>query len=241
MSEQTLSAPVNLQSLDAASSSSPQSPAVAAPRVSAEEFLQWEHQGIAEWVNGEIVIMSVKYEHQRIVDFLNALLRLFTQMLNLGVICTAPYPMRTKPGGNLREPDLVFVSTEHSHRITSQALEGPADLVIEVVSDGSVAQDYDDKYVEYRNAGVREYWVIDPRPERLRTAFYVLDAHNQYRVMALDDAGIYHSTVLPDFWFNTAWLWQDPQPRVDDLLFDIGGEAYAQYLLAKMRERNAGL
>ncbi len=218
---------------DASHTDVSQTSATTPVRMSAEDFLRMEHHGIAEWINGEVIFMSVKYEHQRIVDFLNALLRLFTQMMNLGVICTVPYPMRARPGANLREPDLVFVSADHAHRLTSQALEGPADLIIEVVSDGSVIQDYDDKYVEYRNAGVREYWIIDPRPDRLRTSFHVLDSNQQFRVVALDDEGIYHATVLPGFWFNTNRLWQDPQPRVDELLLEIGGDAYLQQLISK--------
>ncbi len=45
-------------------------------RMSFEDFLKWEHNGIAEWVNGEVTVMAVKNEHQRIVDFLNRLLGL---------------------------------------------------------------------------------------------------------------------------------------------------------------------
>lgn len=206
-------------------------------RMSAEEFLRWQHRGIAEWISGEIIIMSVKYEHQRIVDFLNAVLRLFAQVFNLGIICTAPYSMRVTQEGNIRGPDLMFVSSANMQRITSSLLEGPADLVIEVVSEGSVEQDYDAKYIEYQNGGVREYWVIDPRADRLRTSFFVLDANNRFRPVPLDNDGIYRSTILPRFWLKTDWLWQDPLPAVDDLLLEIGGNEYAQHLIERLRQR----
>ena len=53
-------------------------------------------------------------------------------------------------------------------------LDGPADLVIEVISDDSVTRDRVEKFDEYLEAGVREYWVIDPRPGQQRALFYVL-------------------------------------------------------------------
>ncbi len=45
---------------------------------------------------------------------------------------------------------------------------GMADLVIEVVSDDSVARDRADKFYEYQTAGIQEYWIIDPHPIRKR-------------------------------------------------------------------------
>ncbi|MCL4507658.1 MAG: Uma2 family endonuclease [Chloroflexi bacterium] len=206
-------------------------------RISAEEFLRWEHQGIAEWVNGEVITVSVKEEHQKILQFLYDLLAPFVRLFNLGIIQLAPYAMRIRADGAVREPDLTFVLAANASRITPSALEGPADLVIEVVSDGSVVQDYDAKYIEYQNGGVREYWIIDPRQDRLRTSFFVLDAQNHYRAVPLGDDGVYRSTVLSEFWFKTDWLWQNPQPPVDDLLLEIGGELYLQRLVMRARER----
>jgi Uma2 family endonuclease len=204
--------------------------AVAQPRMSVEEFLRWEHQGIAELVNGEVIIMSVKEEHQRILQFLFELLAPFIRVFNLGLIRLAPYAMRAVAGGNVREPDLIFVSTANAQRITSSLLEGPADLAIEVVSDGSVEQDYDVKLAEYQNAGVREYWIIDPRADRLRASFFVLDAQQRYRPIPVGDDGIYHSTAVPGFWLKVAWLWLNPLPNVDALQLVIGGAAYIEHL-----------
>jgi Uma2 family endonuclease len=203
----------------------PASPAVSStPRMTAEEFLRWEHPGIAEWTNGEVFIMTVKNEHQRIVDFLNRLLGIFTQVFGLGTVRSAPYAMRAEPGGNLREPDLMFVSSAHRARITSDVLDGPADLIVEVVSDESVARDYDEKFAEYQDAGVPEYWVIDPRPNRLRTSFFVLGADGRYRPAPADDANIFRSTILPGFWIKLDWFWtQDADPDPLAALAEIAG------------------
>ncbi len=211
------------------------------PRLSADEFLHWEHPGIAEWVNGEVITVSVSEEHQRILQLLYDLLAPFVRLFNLGVIRLAPYAMRIFAEGAIREPDLVFVSSANINRLLPSALAGPADLVIEIVSEGSVVQDYDAKFIEYQNGGVREYWIIDPRQDRLRTSFFVLDAQNRYRAAPLSEDNVYRSTILPQFWFKTDWLWQKPQPLIDDLLLVIGGEEYYRRLVTRARERGIQL
>ena len=203
-------------------------------QMTAEEFLRWEHTGIAEWVDGEVFQMSVKQEHQAIVNFLNRLIGLFAQVFGLGVLYSAPYSMRLRQGQSMREPDLMFVSQAHAQQITSGGLEGPADLIIEVVSDESVARDYDQKFEEYQAGGVREYWIIDSRPDRQRVSFFVLDERGEYQPVPLDAGNVYRSTVLPGFWLKTDWLWQSPSPAIEGLLLKIGGQAYKAYLLEQI-------
>ncbi len=183
-------------------------------RMSYAEWLAWDHEGLSEWINGEVIVhMPTKEEHQRVVDVLNRLLGLFVRALRLGVVRSAPFAMRALPDGPGREPDLFFLAEEHKERLTRHELAGPADLVVEVISDDSVARDRDEKFYEHQAAGVREYWIIDPRPGRLRADFYVLDARGRYRAVPPDDDNIYRSTVLPGFWLDVEWLWRsDPHP-----------------------------
>jgi Uma2 family endonuclease len=182
--------------------------------MSYERFLEWDHEGIAEWVDGRVYLyISTKLEHQKIVDFLNAVLQFFVALFQIGAVKTAPYAMRALPDGAGREPDLVFVAQSNLNRMTSKQLEGPADLAIEVIADDSVVRDRDEKFFEYQEAGIREYWIIDPRPGRLRADFYILDEQGKYRAVPAGDDNIYHSTVLPNFWLKVDWLWEEmPNP-----------------------------
>ena len=181
--------------------------------MSYEAFIDWEHRGIAEWVQGEVFEMSVKREHQRVVEFLDRVLGLFVRIFKLGEVYLAPYVMIVKAGVSAREPDLMFVAAANVSRATSKGLEGPADLVIEVVSEESVTRDKIDKFEEYEDTGVSEYWIIDSRPGRQRADFYVLDERNRYRAVPADDAGIYRSTALSGFWIKVDWLFEaDPNP-----------------------------
>jgi Uma2 family endonuclease len=59
------------------------------------------------------------------------------------------------------QPDVMFVSHERLE-ILNDFVEGPPDLVVEVISDGSRTYDRVAKLQWYREYGVREYWVIDP-------------------------------------------------------------------------------
>ena len=185
-------------------------------RMSYAEFLtQIDEHAHAEWVNGEaIIFMPPTSEHQDIAGFLIALLRAFVRFYRLGIVLPAPFEMKLTPDSHAREPDILFVAQGNRSRITDKKLEGPADLLIEIISPESVTRDRDDKFYEYQAAGVREYWVIDPRSRHQRVDFWVLDAKGHYRPVPLNEDDIYHSTVIPNFWLDVNWLWQTELPDI---------------------------
>jgi Uma2 family endonuclease len=182
--------------------------------MSYEEYLTaFDDTTHAEWVNGAaIVFVPPTPRHQEIAWFLSTLLGLFVKRLRLGRFFMTPIEMRLAAQGSSREPDLLFVSNEHVDRVTDKRVQGPADLVVEIVSPDSSGRDRGEKFDEYQQAGVREYWVIDSRPGMERADFWVLDEQGKYRHVPLDAAGIYHSTVLPGLWLDTNWLWLEEQP-----------------------------
>jgi len=177
-------------------------------KMSYEEFVAWgEDTTHAEWVDGEVtVFMPPKTLHQRISYFLSMLLGLYAQFFDLGEVFTAPFEMRLALGRSSREPDILFVAKEHRDRITEDRLEGPADLVIELISNSSVARDRADKFYEYQAAGIQEYWIIDPRSGKQRVDLYQLTPEGIYQTILPDAQGRYHSTVVPGFWFAAEWL-----------------------------------
>ena len=109
--------------------------------------------------------------HQIAVEELYVRLRTFVREGNLGEVHIAPLPVRLWPG-KIREPDILFLSEEHSHRAGEQVY-GVPDLVIEVLSSGTEQVDRGEKFFEYAKAGVKEYWLADP--ERQRIEVYTLE------------------------------------------------------------------
>ena len=178
-------------------------------RVSFEEFMSATADRFAEWVDGEVIeFMPASDTHQGLLTFLANLINLYAKLFGLGVVRVAPYAMRATTRGPVREPDLLFLAVENAVRRTEKYLQGPADLVIEIVSDDSVRRDRDEKYHEYAAAGVREYWIIDPRGGRTRADFFRLLPEGRYELFATEDDERVESTVLAGFWLRPAWLWE---------------------------------
>ena len=177
---------------------------------------------IMEWVEGEVIIyMPPLYKHQAIVGFLDSVLRLFIQLFDLGDLVLSPFEVKLWPDGPAREPDIIFVSNKNTTKLTAKRFEGAPDLAIEVISPSSVTEDRVHKFAEYEKAGVREYWIIDPRPHQQQADFYVLDQNQTFQPGLIDENGIYRSTVLPNFWLHLDWLQPEALPNPQLALAEI--------------------
>lgn len=185
-----------------------------------EEFLEWADEDTrAEWVEGEIIMPSpANIRHQRIAQLLSATMMIFVQQRKLGEVFIAPFQMKLAHSG--REPDVLFLANDHLDRLTATLLNGPADLVIEVISPDSIGRDRGDKFYEYQEADIPEYWLIDPLTERAE--FYQLDAAGKYQLIPPDDIGVYRSKVMPEFWLRVEWLWREPLPTAGSVLRQLG-------------------
>jgi Uma2 family endonuclease len=187
-----------------------------------EEFLDWcDEDTLAEWVDGEIVITSpASRVHQDLAGFLAAVLRAYVEERGIGQIFIPPFQMKTGPDLPGREPDLLFMTKKTLKRLKQTYLDGPADLVVEIVSPDSRLRDRGEKLAEYEAGGVREYWVLDPTDRR--GDFYVRAADGRYERKRSDDQGIYHSQVIDGLWLRERWFWKNPLPKVLSILRELG-------------------
>ena len=190
--------------------------------ISFEEFLKLNlPEGIrAEWVDGRVEFLSpVNIAHESVARWLLRLLSEFTEYHGIGRILMAPFLMRldVRPSG--REPDIIFVATENLERLKDTYLDGPGDLVVEVISRESIGRDRGDKYSEYEQAGIREYWLLDPI--RKQAEFYRLGEDGIYRLDPLEN-GVFRSDVMSGLWLKVDWLWSDPRPKLRTVLEEWG-------------------
>jgi len=198
-------------------------------KMSYEEYLEFSDQDqIVEWVDGEAIIyMPPMDKHQDLSLFLTSLLHVFIQFFRLGILRYAPFEVKLWPDGPSREPDIFFVAHNGQAQLTPQRVEDPPDLIVEIISPGSVTEDRVCKFTQYEQAGVKEYWLIDPRPHQQQVDFYILGEDNQYHAAPLGENGRYYSTVLPDFWLDIDWLWAeslpDPQLSLAEIMLTIEG------------------
>jgi Uma2 family endonuclease len=116
------------------------------------------------------------------------------------------------------EPDVAFVSTARQAILEERAGSAGPDIAVEVVARDSRSRDYKEKFRLYREAGVAEYWIIDPRQRC--ALFHRLEA-GEYLLMPLADERIFRSAALPGFWLDVTWLLADPLPNRWDCLQQI--------------------
>ncbi len=186
--------------------------------MSFEEWLKLDLEDArTEWVGGKAVFYPLTNErHQDLTRFLWALLSFFVEAQGrLGRLFADSFAMRSGSRANARCPDLVFVHHDHLDRVKDTYLNGPADLVVEIISTDSARRDRVEKLAEYEADGIQEYWIIDPLAKR--ASFYVRGKANRFQAVLLD-GGIFHSRVLPGLWLKVDWLWQEPLPLLMDVL-----------------------
>lgn len=187
-----------------------------------EAFLQWADEDThAEWVDGKVLFMSpVSNRHADLSGFLESLMRFFVEVHQRGVIRSDPFQMKiaTRPSG--RQPDILFVATENLPRLKDNYLDGPGDLVVEVISPDDAARDRVDKFKEYQEGGVREYWLLDPTQRQ--ADFLLLGEDGQYHPISIGEDGVFRSVVLAGLWIKVDWLWQEPLPPLLDVLKEWG-------------------
>jgi Uma2 family endonuclease len=98
-------------------------------------------------------------------------LRGFADEHGVGQVLYAPTAVIFADGDYL-EPDILFLRSERQHLRTRRGIEGPPDLVVEVLSPTTSKQDRGIKRERYALYGVPEYWLIDP--DRGRVEVYRL-------------------------------------------------------------------
>jgi Uma2 family endonuclease len=99
---------------------------------------------------------------------------------------------------------------------------GAPDMVVEIVSRGGRQYDLKEKAANYRKHGVREYWVVDQTSTTLYRHTKPSTGDAPYLVQEWK-AGRVASEVVPGFWIDAAWLWQDPLPEERTALDHILG------------------
>jgi Uma2 family endonuclease len=134
---------------------------------SEEEYLALPGNRLVEYSDGRLEVLAMPpMLHQWIVGFLYRALEAFVAP-NLGLALPAPLRVQLWPG-KFREPDLVFMRAEHRSRMAGEFWIG-ADLAMEVVSDDPEdrRRDLVTKRREYAQAGIPEYWIVDPKIKRV--------------------------------------------------------------------------
>ena len=131
----------------------------------------------AELIDGRLYAMAPPSRiHQRLVMELAGTIRDFIRSHH-GNCQVYPSPFAVNLDADDRnwvEPDISVICDPN--KLTDRGCTGAPDLIFEIVSPASRKIDYSLKNTIYSEAGVREYWIVDPANERVTVYHYEEDA-----------------------------------------------------------------
>jgi Uma2 family endonuclease len=100
--------------------------------------------------------------HQRVIAHLLAAIYNFVTARQLGEVLTSPIDVLLPGLASPVQPDILFLSRDRARIVEERYLSDAPDLVVEVLSPSNPGHDRKTKFEVYAEAGVREYWIVDP-------------------------------------------------------------------------------
>ncbi|MCC7368910.1 MAG: Uma2 family endonuclease [Chloroflexi bacterium] len=150
---------------------------------------------IYEVIDGELYVSpSPAWRHQLQLNRLNKRVINWVDDHHLGYVVPAPTGVVLDDENGL-EPDIIFISHERAHYISERGVEGPPDLVVEVLSPSTEARDRGIKLRRYGAAGVTHYWILDPEGPRIEER--VLGERGYQLVCTVDPGEVFRPTLFP--------------------------------------------
>lgn len=132
------------------------------PRTIREVYDTLPEGTLAQLIENQLVMTpSPTDSHQEILLEISVTIHNYLKNHTIGKVRIAPYDVHLDDE-NVFQPDLIFIRTENLSNIQQNGYHGTPDLVLEVLSPGTVRQDKGKKKSVYERHGVSEYWLVDP-------------------------------------------------------------------------------
>jgi Uma2 family endonuclease len=154
-------------------------------------FRRWYHsgdfpeEGRLDYIQGIVwVDMSMEqvFSHVQIKTAMTSVLFQLAEAGDLGLYLNDGLRLSNVGADLSVEPDGTFISNEGMEDANIQLIEGKEggytevegvpDMVLEIISTSSVSKDTKRLFEAYRDAGIKEYWLVDVRGEQLSFAIF---------------------------------------------------------------------
>ena len=163
-----------------------------------EDYWNLPEEERAELINGKFYDMAPPSRiHQKLVSKLTALLNQYIADHH-GSCEVYPAPFAVNLDADDKdwvEPDVSVICDPN--KLTDRGCSGAPDLIFEIVSPASRKMDYGLKNTVYSDAGVREYWIVDPVKEKVVVYCYENDSDPYLYSFDVDiPVGIYSGLTI---------------------------------------------
>ncbi len=172
-----------------------------------EDYLQLPdpERARSEILDGDLAVTPAPTTvHQRVLLALLRILDRHVQARTLGQIFVAPTDVILAET-SIVLPDLLFVSAERCSIITRRAVEGPPDLIVEVLSTKTSKRDRETKLKLYARYGVAHYWIVHPDARWMEL---YENQSGMYRLAGRKEGSdVVRSSLFPDLEIRLADVW----------------------------------
>lgn len=178
-----------------------------APPLTYEDLLETPYdRNRYEIIDGEMFMSaSPNRGHQLTAQTINLVLVDASDRGRHGLVLFAPVDVRLSPH-DIVQPDLLFIRRDRIDIYTERGLvDGPPDIVVEILSPGSHTRDLVKKAKLYAWAGVPEYWQADPLGRELT----ILGLNRGHYETVPTEGGQSRSLVLPHLRIDIATIFAD--------------------------------
>ncbi len=172
-----------------------------------EDYFSMSDKRRIELIDGVLYDMTTPtFMHQKIVG------EIYRQIANYilehnGNCEAAMYPINVqldRDDKTIVQPDVLILCDPD--KLYKERVLGAPDFVLEVISPSTKRKDYFKKLEKYENAGVREYWIVDPLKKQVIVFFFEGDMYAQsYDFRQMVSVNIYGRKLQIDFWHINKW------------------------------------
>jgi len=149
-----------------------------------------------EIYEGELAVTAAPTpRHQAVVRRLLVLLDGYVSAHDLGEVFDAPIDVKLSDI-SVVEPDLVYIAKSRQEIIGERFIEGPPDLVVEVLSPSTASRDRRAKRALYAHHGVPHYWLFDLTEQTAVALTLVTNRYQQVAKAGPDE--VFSAPPFPD-------------------------------------------
>ena len=179
------------------------------------DYLLWRFKERVELIRGRLFKMTPapSREHQRVAGVVTGIFYVFFRKQPCQFY-PAPFDVRLPKKGQpdiltVVQPDLCVICDPK--KLDDKGCIGAPDLVVEILSPGNTHREMREKYEVYEEAGVKEYWLVNPL-EKIVLIYVLNETGTFIGLQPLTEEQTLETRLFPGLKINLGELFEGPKP-----------------------------